>query len=259
MCGAPLPARARRPAARIRGRAAGLGVRSRSYGNPARRSPTRRAASGCRESGHRILRTPARTAHPVLQRDVGALQLLRHAGDPRPLPHRQDARGRDGVRRDHRRRHPRPVWLAGLSTRHPGRLDRGQVPRAEAGRLHRRLPHHVRPHLPGHPVARQLLLRPGAHRARHRPAQAEHQRDRRQALQQGRHAPRQRLHHLLHGHQHRCLPGAADLRLPGRAPDVPRLPRCAWASTPTRRGTSASPWPPSAWASASSSTCSAVT
>ena len=64
----------------------------------------------------------------------------------------------------------------------------------------------------------------GRHRLRHGPVQGEHLLDGRLALRPGRPPQGLRLHHLLHGHQHRRLPGAARGRRPGRHRRPVRLP-----------------------------------
>ena len=75
------------------------------------------------------------------------------------------------------------------------------------------------------PHRRIVLRRARAHRARHRPPQAEHQRDRRAAVRSGRRPPRRRLLDLLHGDQPRRVPGAAAHRVPGAGRTLPRAHR----------------------------------
>ena len=62
-------------------------------------TPLRRA-----RTRHQLLRPPARALDPVLHRDVGALQLLRHARAPHPVHDGAGGRGRAGVRHRQGRR-----------------------------------------------------------------------------------------------------------------------------------------------------------
>src|SRR5215207_10507502 len=59
---------------------------TRRDGNPSEDRGTR--------DGHRLLRSPARTLHAVLHRDVGAFQLLRDARAAHPVHDRADRRRR---------------------------------------------------------------------------------------------------------------------------------------------------------------------
>ena len=65
-------------------------------------------------------------------------------------------------------------------------------------------------------IAPLLLRRAGADRVRHRPPQAQHQLDGRPALRAQRPAPRRRVLHLLHGHQHGRAHRSHHLQLPRR-------------------------------------------
>ena len=95
------------------------------------------------------------------------------------------------------------------------------------------------------PVGDDVLPRPGAHRARHRPAQAEHQRHRRPAVLAAGRAARRRVLDLLHGHQPRRVPRAAHHRLPGAGRPLPRADP-GWGIDPNARGTGDSAPPASA-------------
>ena len=172
-----------------------------------------RSASPVRRS--RVLRPSARPLHALLHRDVGALQLLRHARAAHPV-HDRAPRGRR-PRASTRRRPARStalytsmVYLMTL----PGgwiadRADRpAHAPCSYGGILI----------ACGHfsmavPVADDVLPRPRADRHRHRPAQRQHQRHRRPAVRAGRQPARRRLLDLLHGHQPRRVHRAARLRL----------------------------------------------
>ena len=167
--------------------------------------------------GHRVLRSPARPLDPVLHRDVGALQLLRHARPPAAL------RDRTGGGR-----WPRPVGLGGRGDLRPvhldgvhggaaGRMDRRSTARPAAGGAVGRH-HHRRRSLHGrHPDPGDLLSRAHAHRRRHRAVEGQRLGDRRTALWRRGSAARRRLLDLLHGHQSRRVPGAAGVRLPRAA------------------------------------------
>jgi dipeptide/tripeptide permease len=76
-----------------------------------------------------------------------------------------------------------------------------------------------------------VQARPGHDHRRQRPVQADHLDDGRQAVRAGRRAPRFGLHHLLHGHQHRRVAGAADHPIPGeedlRIEDMPAYKSCS--------------------------------
>lgn len=75
----------------------------------------------------RSVRTSERTLHPVFNRDVGTILLLRHAGTAGALPHQGTLpERRSGVR------HLRRLHRAGLYGTRAGR---------EAGRQHPGLPH----------------------------------------------------------------------------------------------------------------------
>ena len=86
---------------------------------------------------------------------------------------------------------------------------------------------------PGH-----LQDRPGHHHRRQRHVQAEHLDHGRQAVFAGRHAPRLRLHHFLHGHQRR--------RVPRPDPDPDAWPRRSSAPATPRPTRSCSSPPASA-------------
>ena len=75
------------------------------------------------------------------------------------------------------------------------------------------------------PADGDVLPRPAARRARHRPAQAEHQRHRRPALRAAGHPARRGVFDLLHGHQPRRVPRSARHRLPGAGRRLPRADR----------------------------------
>ncbi len=79
-------------------------------------------------------------------------------------------------------RHLRHLHLAGLPDESARRLDRRPADRPAARGVHRRGAHRRRPLLAGRAHDRDVLSRPGADRARHRPPQTEHQRHRRPAL-----------------------------------------------------------------------------
>ena len=118
-------------------------------------------------------------------------------------------------------RHLHGKRLGRVDPRRAGRRPGARpVPQRAARRAHhRRRPLHAR--LQG---ASLLLHRPRSDRPRHRPAQAERQHDRRDALRRGRHAPRRRLLDLLHGHQPRRVHRTARRRLSGTASRLaPRL------------------------------------
>ena len=179
----------------------------------------------------------------VHRRDVGALQLLRHACPAGALPHRLH-------RWLHRWRcQPesrfRLVGKLGLSALR--RLYLGGLPDADRGRLagrplsrhpslddrrrldHRRGPHPARRHRVlrhhggrcRHPADRSrrprlFRRRPGADRGRHRLLQTLCQRHGGPTLRARRRSAGRRVHHLLHGHQRRRPARAADRRNPGR-------------------------------------------
>ena len=148
-----------------RGRAAASSpaarCRSPTRTGPARRpEPTARTAAlarvrGGRAAGGTVERVTTQTSHrpedarparrprvprpapaagePVRRRDVGALQLLRHAGDPRDLPVLLgDPAAASGITQCHRDRHRRGVRRWGLPLHDPRRLARrpGDRPRA---------------------------------------------------------------------------------------------------------------------------------
>ena len=148
-----------------------------------------------------VLRPSARPVDALLHRDVGALQLLRHAGAAHPLHDRAGRGGRAGIRDERRRRGLRAVHVDGLHDQPAGRLDRRSPDRPAARRALRRHPDRLRPLQHGLPVADDVLSRPDADRPRHRAAEGQRRRHRRPAVRARRSAPRRRLLDLLHGHQ----------------------------------------------------------
>ena len=201
-------------------------------------------------------RSSGRSLRPVLDRDVGALLLLRDARAPRPV---HDQVPLHGGRPEHMvgfaaiKGGSRPVFgplaIQPLVVADLRALHRPRVPDAALRRHHRRPrarpaqdrgggrhPDGDRPLRDGLRAA--LLRRPVLADHRQRRLQAQRLHPGRRALPARRSPPRRRLHHLLHGHQ------------PGRVPATSSAARSAGGTA----GTTASPPPASAWCSASSST-----
>ena len=154
---------------------------------------------------------------------------------------RHGARHRDGGRRSTART-PSMVYLMSL----PGGWIADRLIGQRRAVLVRRHPDRLRPLLAGR--ARRsstFYLGLAAHRARHRPAQAEHQRHRRAALRAERRAPRRRVLALLHGHQPRRVLRAAHHRLPRAGRALPRRLE-GWGLDPNSPGTGALAPPASA-------------
>ena len=190
----------------------------------------------------RFLRPSARTLHAVLHRDVGALQLLRHARVPHPLHDRAGGGRRARLRRRatrHRSTAPTPAAPGAprsSAASSPIGCSASTAACCSAGSSsplgHFTLAFKA---LPFFYTGLALIV------ARHRTAQAEREHARRIALRARRRAPRRRLLDLLHGDQ------------PRRVHRTARSP-ATWRSGST--GTSASRAPASAWRSAWCSTCS---
>ena len=129
-----------------------------------------------------LFRPPARTLDALLHRDVGALQLLRHARVPHPVHDRAGQRGRAGLRGcATRRRSTAPTPAASGAPRSsaagsPTACSASTAACSSAASSSRR-PLHA-----GVQVAAVLLHRPRPDRHRHRPAEAERQHARRLAL-----------------------------------------------------------------------------
>ena len=161
-----------------------------------------------------VPRPSPRPLRAVFHRDVGALQLLRHAGAARAVHARslqiQPARGLLRLQVVHQPRLPDAA---------SGRFPRRPLSRQQMGRHHRRHPHGDRPILAHVRAGVDSLLRAGVHDPGQRLLQAEHVHAGRPALSAKRSAPRWRLHHFLHGHQSRRLPVAAGVRLAGAEHD----------------------------------------
>ena len=116
----------------------------------------------------------------------------------------------------------RHVHLDGVPREPARRLGRRSTARPAARGALRRHPDRVRSLLARRSHHRHVLSGPDADRARHRPAQAQHQRHRRPALRAEGRAPRRRVLAVLHGHQPRRVPRPAHHRLPGAERRVPR-------------------------------------
>ena len=162
-------------------------------------------------------RTPSRARDPLSHRDVGALQLLRHARLPHPLHDRTGGRRRSGL--GGRR--------CGVNLRHlhGQRLGRRDCWRPRCRSLSRRLSkraggrdhHRPRTRRAGVQGPHLLLSRAGADRRWNGTPEAQHQHDRRRALPGRRQSPGRRVFRLLHGHQPRRLSGAAHRGIPRAA------------------------------------------
>ena len=168
--------------------------------------------------GSRVLRSSARPLHAVLHRDVGALQLLRHARVPDALHGRARQPPADSA--SPTRTPPRstaPTPAASGERRSLGGIiaDRflGQYNSVLIGGIIIALGHFALAFKALPFFYAGLAL----DRRRHRTAQAERQHAGRIALRTGRCAPRRRLLDLLHGHQPRRAVRPADRRLPRAA------------------------------------------
>ena len=124
----------------------------------------------------RVLRSSPRPLDAVLHRDVGALQLLRHAGAPDPVHDRAGGDRRPRVRHGGRGRGLRPLHLDGVHEHAARRLARRPRHRPAPRGALRRHPDRQRPLQHGVPVARHVLSRPVPDRHRHRAAQGQRQR-----------------------------------------------------------------------------------
>ncbi len=164
-----------------------------------------------------VVRPSARTLDAVLHRDVGTVQLLRHAGAPDPLPGGVGAERRIRTDRPEGRGDLRALHRRRLSHGAAGRMDRGPDLRPAARRFHRRLRDRRGALQHGRPVGPDLLSRPLPDRPRNGAAQAQRQRDGGRPVPRRRRPPRLRLLPVLHGHQHRGLRRALHLRLSRRA------------------------------------------
>ena len=170
----------------------------------------------------RLLRSPPRPVDAVLHRDVGALQLLRHAGAADPVHDRAGSDRRPRVRHGGCGRGLRPLHLDGVHEHAARWLARRSRHRPAARGALRRHPDRQRPLQHGVPVARHLLPRPVPDRHRHWPAQGQRQRHRRTAVWTAGRAPRCRVLDLLHGDQPRGVHRAAHLRLSRTARQLAR-------------------------------------
>ena len=164
-----------------------------------------------------VVRPPARPLHALLHGDVGAVQLLRDAGPPDPVPGRIGAERRLRPDGQEGGGDLRPLHGGRLPDGAAGRVDRGPDLRAAARGLHRRLRDRRGPLQHGGADGAVVLSRPLPDRDRHGSPEAERQRDGRRPLPGGGRAPRFRLLVLLHGDQLRGLHRAFHLRLPRRA------------------------------------------
>ena len=174
----------------------------------------------------RVFRPSPRTVDAVLHRDVGALQLLRHARPAHPLHDRGARQRRSRLRHREGRRRLRPVYLDGVSADAAWRLARRPVARPAPQRPLWRHPDRQRPLQPGGPDDDDVLSGAGADRDRHGSPEREHRRPGRTALRPERQPPRRRVLDLLHGHQPRGVPGPAGVRLSRTARQLaPRLRR----------------------------------
>ena len=221
-----LPGRAM---AALKGCATGApGVTCFAGGTLAGNEHDRRQVRRARRPRRAMVWTSARPVHAVFHRDVGALQLLRHARAARAL---HDRAGGGGQRRPrHDGRHGdydlRAVHVLRLRAGSARGVDRRPPDRATPGRARRRRDHRGWSlHVGG---ARALNVLPGLDpgRSRHGSAQAERQRHCRRSLSRGGRPTRRRFLDLLHGDQHRRLVGHDGLSVPGRkdqlAPGVQR-------------------------------------
>ena len=126
---------------------------------------------------------PRGLVHALLHRDVGALQLLRDARAAHPVHDRAAGGGRSRLRRGDRRRDVRLVHVDGVHDEPAGRLDRGPADRPAARRaLSAASSSRAAISAWRFPSLHDVLSRPGADRRRHRPAERQHQRDRRPAV-----------------------------------------------------------------------------
>ena len=103
------------------------------------------ADGGARAARPRVLRASARAVHALLHRDVGALQLLRHAGAALLFMTAPLAAGGLGFDTATARRDLRPLHLDGLHDHAAGRLDRRPPDRPAPRRALRRHPDRLRP------------------------------------------------------------------------------------------------------------------
>ncbi|CAG6399012.1 hypothetical protein SCOCK_80167 [Actinacidiphila cocklensis] len=182
----------------------------------------RRPAEQSDSSGRceELLRPPPWPGHALHDRDVGALQLLRHARAAAALPDRRRAGRRQGLagrRAGHDGRHGHRHLLDlpgdGLPARHAGRLVRRPGLGSAQDRRGLLGDHHGRPPDAGAPRRGAVLRRPGPGGDRLRAAQGQHLDDGRAPLRRPRRPPQgRRLHRLLHGHQRRRLRRAAGHR-----------------------------------------------
>src|ERR1019366_1680893 len=166
---------------------------------------------------HQLLRPPPRPCHPVLHRDVGALQLLRHARHPHLLPYGHHRQGRPRVHRFQSRSRLRTLHRDGLPDVPGRRLDCGPHSRTAPRGADWRHLHRVRRILSGGALGSGVLSRPHPAGHRHRAAQGQRVDHRRPVVHPGRSAPRFRLLPLLHGDQPRCTDFARHLRICRRA------------------------------------------
>ena len=169
------------------------------------------AAGGCRR--RLVLRPPARAVDALLHRDVGALQLLRHARISDPVYDGAGGRRRIGICRCARGVDLRDLHRQRVGRRHSRRRGRGSFSRPVPQRAHRRHHHRRRAFHAGLQSASILLHRPGTHRHRHRPAETERQHDGRIPLPGRRRAAGRGVLHFLHGDQPRGIHRAAHRRL----------------------------------------------
>ncbi len=151
----------------------------------------------------RLGRPPPRAIDALLHRDVGALQLLRDARLPDPLPGRARGGWRPRVRPGRRRVDLWDVYRQRVGRGDPRRPRRRSAARPVQRRPRRRQHHRARTLHPGVQGAAGVLHGPGPRRARHGPPEAKCQHAGRVALRAGRSSARRRVLDLLHGDQQR--------------------------------------------------------
>ena len=165
-------------------------------------------AAARRDAGPRplVLRPSPRPVHALLHRDVGALQLLRHAGAAHPVHDRAGRGRRAGLRR--------PATAGAVYGLYTSMVYMTSLP---GGWIADRLIGQRRAVLYGGiliacghfsmavPVADDVLSGPDADRPRHRAAEGQRQPSSSASCTRRRSAPRRRLLDLLHGHQPRRL------------------------------------------------------
>jgi hypothetical protein len=157
-------------------------------------------------------RSSAGADDALLHGDVGAVQLLRDARAAHPVLSRSRSRWRSGIQRGHGCVDLRHLHVRCVCYRHSGRMDRRSLSGTVQGSPVRRNSDHRGPFQHGAAGDVLLLHWPRSHHHWHRPAQDQRLDHGWVALRRRRSAPRWRVLHLLHGHQHRRVPGTADYR-----------------------------------------------